>query len=83
MKVTYEVTPKSCKEILEFDGNVYERNWVNKGVGVYTYDAEFNVQLKDNIWRADDDELLERVDDLFSNCMPMKLIQLCEYEEIE
>ena len=80
MKLIYDVTEGSAKEILEFNGKRYERDWNCKDGRWFTNDDGFSEQLESDGYS--DDELLDKVYDVVdSNFNIIDCKQIAEFEE--
>lgn len=80
MKLIYDITESSAKEILQFNGKRYVKDWNCKNGRWFTNDADFSEQLEQD--GCSDDELLDKVYDVIDNSFNIiDCKQIAEFEE--
>lgn len=78
MKYTIESTETGCIETLEFrNGSKFTKRSEKTAYGCQALEPEFSYQLESSGF---DEEIIERVDELFDGCLSLDFMKLARLE---
>lgn len=78
MKYTIETTEKGCIETLEVKGKIFTKETYRTYYGCSSNDVNFAEQLEECGY---DDEILDRVNDLYDGFAALEFLELAEEAE--